>query len=53
MTYPDGDDISLLDASVNDAMVAGGEHVGEVNCLLVCYIVWNGEKVNVAIGDLK
>lgn len=46
---PDGNDIALVDAGVDNAVPAGADHVGEVQSLLVGDIVGEFEEVDVAI----
>jgi hypothetical protein len=46
---PDGDDVALVDAGVDNAIPAGADHVGEVQSLLVGDIVGEFEEVDVAV----
>ena len=46
---PDGDDVALVDTSVDDTVPAGADHVGEVQSLLIGNIVGELEEVDVAV----
>jgi hypothetical protein len=47
---PNGDNISLVDAGVDNSVPAGADHVREVQSLLIRNIVGKLEKVDVAVG---
>lgn len=47
---PDGDLVALVNGSVLDAVVRRGEHVGQVQRLLVRDVVRNGKQVHVTQG---
>lgn len=47
-TYPNTDDVTLLDARVDDGVVRGRQDVREVEGLLVRYAVRDGEAVYVS-----
>lgn len=48
---PDGDDVALLYAGIDDSVPAGGEDVGEEETLLIGDIVGEGEEIHVAVGN--
>ena len=50
---PDGNDIALVDAGVDDAVPAGADHVGKVQSLLVGDIVGEFEEVDVAVRNTR
>lgn len=48
---PDGDDIALLHARIDNGVPGCAEHVGEEEALFIGYIVGKGEEVHVAVGN--
>lgn len=47
---PDGNDIALLDSSVDNAVPAGADNIGQVETLLIRDVVRKVKKVDIATG---
>jgi hypothetical protein len=48
---PDGNDITLLDASVDNSVPRCAQHIGKVETGLIGNIIGKGEEVDVAVGN--